>query len=158
MAWAKLSTTTLSGTADNISSGTITAKTTLQVMALRIPSGGDTRFKLTFNNDSGNNYSQKHSTNDANDSSDTTIPFIEATGNSQVPSFSVSYIINVSAYEKLVIEWYVDQNTAGTNTPNRLKILGKWTNKVSQITEIDFDNTSAGDLASGTTMAVLGTD
>ena len=158
MAWGKLASETLTTTADNLSSGTITANKFIQVMANRIPSGS-TRFKLSFNNDSGNNYSQRASQDGGSDGTDTGIPFLESVGDQTIPTFHILNIVNISSEEKLVIQFYVIQNTAGAGTaPGRVEHTGKWTNTSSQITEIDFDNTSGGDFASDTNISVLGTD
>ena len=78
---------------------------------------------------------------------------------STVNRFHNLYIINISSEEKLVIGHTIEVVTTGAGTaPQRMEVVGKWTNTSSQITEIDIDNPNAGDYLTDSNLTVLGRD
>lgn len=157
MAWEKLSSQTLSGTEDTIDSGTITAKTFLQLLSHTLNSG--TIHPATqFNSDTANNYATRDSLNGGADSTATSVGYLLSVAPSE-PVFVVMYVINISAQEKICIYWSADGSTAGSGTaPRRRELVGKWVNTSSQITSAQLANQSAGDFAADSNFTVLGTD
>src|SRR5437879_7241850 len=113
---------------------------------------------LRFNNDSGNNYAYRNSNNGAADTTTVSTSAIALNATSPVPSLFRIFVVNRSTQEKLVILHHIDQNTAGAaNAPNRDETVGKWANTSAQITEVDVV-ASTSTFASGTTLAVYGSD
>ncbi len=163
MAWQKLDTTTLGGTADTITlNGTgsgFTAKKFLQLLINTFDSGTTTH-GIRFNNDSGSNYSRRRSTNGAADGTNVSQTEIQVRDAGTTPvKFTVVDAINISAQEKLVISHHVDNEAAGAGSaPNRQEVVGKWANTSAQITREDTQNVSTGDYLTDSITSLLGTD
>lgn len=158
MAWSKLESTTLTTSGSNVTSGTITASNFLQVMSLNERTGAnDMRF--TFNNDTGNNYANRKSSDGGADGTLTSQPnnaYLTLSG--ARPSFLNMFIVNISSEEKLCIYNVIHNGTAGAGTaPQRQEWVGKWVNTSSQITEIDI-SPDGGNLNTNSNITVLGTD
>ncbi len=159
MAWAKLESNTLTGTADDISN-TITETTFLQSMLHKINTGGEVNPNLTFNSDSGSNYAQRNCTNGGSESTLGSQTKLEFTNSVITPtSFVVMYSINITGEEKLNILFEVEEKSSGAGTaPDRIEHVSKWANTSAQITTVNFGNDAAGDYAIGSNATVLGTD
>jgi hypothetical protein len=154
--WEELASVEGDGTSTTISSGTIPAKKYLWVQAFTNASSQNTGFQ--FNNDTGNNYAIRRSTNGGTDATDTSIGYIEGSDTSK--AFTNMFIINNSANEKLTIGQSVHNPTAGSGTaPTRNEVVGKWTNTSAQITEIDYmQQTTSVNFPSGSFLKVWGHD
>lgn len=145
--------TTLGSAGDLISVTGLPARKYLRIFITTINSGSIT-YVLRFNNDSGNNYARRISSNGGAD----------ATGTGQSAAltmsgrgFTVIKVFNEAASEKLCIASSTLQSTAGAGTaPNRAEYAGKWANTSDQITRVDVVNTDSGDFASGSEVVVLG--
>jgi hypothetical protein len=149
--WQELASVELGGTADELSSGTITAKKYLWVQYYVIKSGtANTRWR--FNNDTGSNYSARYSGNGGADGTVTSQTSIYTHANTSDNAFGNIFIINNSANEKLGMFHET------TTSSDRSEITAKWANTSSQITEIDLINTDTGDFLTGTLMRVWGHD
>tara|TARA_R110002051_G_scaffold152947_3_gene225502 strand:- start:5351 stop:6433 length:1083 start_codon:yes stop_codon:yes gene_type:complete len=157
--WEELASVELTGTADTISSGTITAKKYLWVQFYQ-KSSGACNIQMTFNNDTGSNYARRGSNDGGSDFTSTSASILQfQTGDTDSAHFFNMFIVNNSANEKLGISHGVTQNTAGAGTATeRKEQVHKWANTSAQITEIDIDNTDSGSYASGTIMKVWGSD
>lgn len=157
--WEELASVELTGTADTISSGTITAKKYLWIQFYQ-KSSGACNINMTFNNDTGSNYARRGNndgTGDFTSASASNLAF--QTGDTDSAHFFNMFIINKSANEKLGISHGITQNTAGAgNAPQRKEQVHKWANTSAQITEIDIDNTDSGSYASGTILKVWGSN
>jgi len=156
--WEELASVDLSGgAADNLSSGTITAKKYLWIQYY-VQASGSAGANFQFNNDTGSNYAhrrQDNGTSDATATSQTDIEMRVSYGD----SFGNMFIINNASNEKLVIAHEIDNPTAGAATaPQRTERVAKWTNTSNQITEIDLNNDGGGDFDTGTIMKVWGAD
>lgn len=155
--WEELASVELTSAADNLSSGTITAKKYLWVQCYTVASGA-INARVTFNNDTGSNYAKRNSDNGSADGSIGNQAFWQinaTTGN----EFYNIFIINNSSNEKLMSGHVLGQGTAGAaNATSRGEQVGKWANTVDQITEIDFTNAGAGDYAGGSFLKVWGSD
>jgi len=156
--WTELSSTTLTGSASTINSGTITAKKYLWIQ-LYAKQASSFSFEGHFNGDTSSNYSARYS---GNGGADTTSTFTKFAGNFSGGGeyFLNAFVINVSNKEKLAIVHTSEMNASGAGTaPRRLEWVSKWVNTSSQITSIDFTKEAGmGDLQSGTALRVWGSD
>ncbi len=135
----------------SISSNTFTAKKYLWFQGHYTVDSTNGNDRLRFNSDSGTNYNIRSSINGASDGTDlsTTFAFVRVQGNQSQSVFFNTFIINVSAEEKLLITHNVYENAAGAgNAPIREEIVCKWTNTSSQITSMEIFR-SAGNFTSG---------
>lgn len=155
--WEELGRTTLGGAGDTISITTIAARKYLRIYFWGIASGS-IRGVFRFNNDSGNNYAYRTSTNGAADVTANTQSAISTIGTGAFDVLVVLDVINVSAKEKYASGFYVNTTTGVGNPPGRVEIVGKWVNTSAQITRVDVVNDQAGDFASGSEVLVLGHD
>ena len=80
MAWERLAHVALSGSGDVLDSGTFTAKKNMRVIIQTIATGGNIKENITFNSDTGNNYSRRRSNDGASDSTDTSQAQLEVRG------------------------------------------------------------------------------
>jgi len=157
--WTELSSTTLTGAAASIDTGTISAKKYLWVQ-LYANQSGYLNSSLNFNSDTGSNYAVRFSDDGGADSTSTSQTKLDLRmGEHANPSFSNTFIINSSSKEKLVISHNVNQKSSGSGTaPARGEVVGKWSNTSSQITSIQIVRTSGGSFASGSILKVWGSD
>ena len=157
--WTELASTTLTGSADTIDSGTFTAKKYLWVQAYVKQTTSNIRIATRFNSDTGSTYSVRDSEVGGADSTATSQTYIKNSGSNSYSGFINMFIVNVSSKEKLAISHYVGQNTAGAaNAPVRHEVVGKWANTSNSITSIQLYNDQAGDYASGSILKVWGSD
>tara|TARA_B110001454_G_scaffold210282_1_gene224640 strand:+ start:10 stop:1095 length:1086 start_codon:yes stop_codon:yes gene_type:complete len=159
--WEELASVDLSGgAANNIDSGTITAKKYLWVQYYTEQST-DSDFLITFNgDDSSGNYARRYSNDGGTDITSGTSQnnFTQVSRTANLPQFTNMFIINNSANEKLIIAHTVYQMTAGEETaPARWEAVGKWDNTSEQITSMNIKSGS-GNLASKTILKVWGSD
>ena len=158
MAWERLAHTEL-GSNGTLASGTFSAKKNLRVIIYGNAVSGGT-LALNFNSDTGDNYAYRGSDNGGSDGTAGSQPAIPITITSNVKSYCVINITNVSDKEKIFIGHNTDVGSgAGAgNAPTRREVVGKWANTSAQITSIQIVNNSAGslDLAAGSYITVLG--
>jgi hypothetical protein len=159
--WEELASVTLGGDAAEISSGTITAKKYLWVQVYVQNASTSDDVEVQFNNDTGNNYSWRHSINGGSDTTGTStdvITVINRNAAADVGRYANFFVINNSANEKLLIGHGVEEETSGAaNAPTRNEAVGKWANTSSQITEVSI-TTASGNLRSGAELRVWGSD
>ena len=149
----------------NLSTGTFTAKKYLMVQTYFKPTSANTS-GMVMNNDTAYNYANRRSKNGGTDETRTSsdsLAGIQINGNYNEGDWALhtSFIINKSDKEKLSINEFNAQNTAGAgNAPERVESVGKWTNTSSQITEIDITDGAGGalTLTSGSRIKVWGFD
>ena len=160
MAWGKAGSTTLGTAGDNVSV-TCTASINNQILFHKInDTSSGVNPNLTFNSDSGSNYTQRNCTNGGSESTLVNQAKLEFTNAGVTPtSFVVGYTLNVEGEEKLNILFDVEEKTAGANNaPNRIEHTSKWVNTSSQITTVNMGNDDSGDYAIGSNLTVLGSD
>jgi len=157
--WVELGRHTLGGTADNINVTSLSDKRYYMVLFDRQASG-QCRQKFRLNSDTGSNYAYRLSQNGAADSTGTSQTDMgDNTPSGTVPSFSVSYIANRSANEKLLLGHLVDQSTAGAGTsPQRQEYVAKHAQTSNPVSAVNLYNDGSGDYASGSEVVVLGWD
>jgi hypothetical protein len=156
--WQELASVTASGSSTNLSSGTISGKKYLWIECFQEGTSAD--LDITFNNDSGSNYSDRYSLDGSNGTrvSTTRLRNWLHQGYAGQSSFSNIFIINNASKEKLVIGHSINTGGIGSaNDPNRGEWTGKWTNTSNQITEIDLDSTS-GNFGTNSILKVWGAD
>jgi hypothetical protein len=160
MAWGKAGSTTLSSSAGNIDSGTLSANKFLQFQLHTMSATAEQYSNIQCNSDTGSNYAQRYSTNggaDAFSGGRTEIIWYAPTNASD--RFMIGYVFNISGEEKLFIGSGVASNTAGAgNAPERRELTGKWANTSAQITSIKFNATGSWTMATDTNLSVLGSD
>ena len=157
--WEELASVDLSGgAADEVSSGTITAKKYLWVQFFGEASGS-IQETFRFNNDTGSNYARRMSSNGGADSTDTSVSACSSGSADSTNHFYNLFIINNSSNEKLIIGHQIRAGSAGAgNAPDRREYVYKWANTSSQITEIDVGNNSTGDFGTNSFLKVWGAD
>ena len=158
MAWVKLAGVESSVTDDTITTGAFTAKTFL-VVPFYATMTGDTNTQIIFNSDTGSNYVIRQSFSGGADSTSVSrANFSCQDSGVSLSLFTINYIINISAQEKLIIQHQVTGQTAGAaNAPARAEIMGKWANTSSQITEVTCNQSNPGSY-NFKSLNVLGTD
>jgi hypothetical protein len=156
--WQELASVELGSTADEINSGTFTAKKYLMVQLHGVASGSISGSDLQFNGDTGSNYARRYSGNGASDGTGTSETTLGGIGSSSGDSFVNWFIINKSDKEKLVIGDGVYGSTGAGNAPDRRELTGKWSNTSAQITSIKVKENASGGWASGSTLKVWGFD
>jgi len=160
--WEELASVDLSGgAADNLSSGTITAKKYLWYQIYLEDSGGTIGAQLTVNNDTSTNYTVRRAFDGGADATSTsrTNWYADADQKASEPIFINGFIINNSSNEKLIIQHDTRIGGVGAGTaPSRQEIVGKWANTSNQITEIDVDNAGTGDFGTKSIIKVWGSD
>ena len=154
MAWAKSSSVTGDASSTTLTTGTIDATTFSQaVFYVDTFVGGNMR----LNGDTGSNYARRYSANGAADETSASNDKMNWLYD-LAPAFTVSYFINISAEEKLVLSFDVEQNTAGAGSaPNRMELVFKWSNTAAQITEYAIAKTSTN-FTTAVNLTVLRTD
>ena len=159
--WEELASVELGTTANNIDSGTISAKKYLWVQCFIESSGGATNASVQFNGDTANNYSNRLSINGGADSTDTSSGNIGcfSTGSADENGFINFFAINNSANEKLCVGSNVSVSTTGAGSaPDRREGVGKWANTSAQITSINISEATAGTYGAKTLLKVWGSD
>ena len=156
--WEELASVDLSGgSADVLSSGTISAKRYLWVQ-FYVKKSGSIVPEVSFNDSTANEYAYRFSDNGASDGTVQVNKSAFRTSTDDTNSFVNMFIINNSSTEKLAIVHSSDVTTTGAGAaPSRREIVAKWTGS-SQITKIDIDNVSSGNFDTASTMKVWGAD
>ena len=136
------------------------AKKHLMIQA-KIVATGAVNTLWRFNNDSGSNYSNRHSGNGGSEDVEVNISHLDiynATDDDDVGFFTMN-VINEASKEKLVIAEVVGNNANGAgNAPTRDEHVAKWANTSNAITRVDVVNTQGGSFTEGSEVTVYGTD
>ena len=157
--WEELASVDLSGgAADNLNSGTFTAKKYLWVQAFMEADGGLITGASTFNGDTAGNYARRRQSNGAADNTAGNETAIDVRGGENKNRYDNMFIVNNLSKEKLVIG-NLAVTTAGVATvPDRVEYVAKWANTSSQITSINYSNTDAGSYGTTSIIKVWGSD
>ena len=146
------------GTADNISSGTFTAKKYLWVQCFMEQDTSSITGNITFNGDTGSNYCRRRSNNGAAQSVGLGESSIDVRGGESKNRFENMFIKNIAGDEKLVIGHHVVTSTGASNAPDRTEYKAKWTNTSNQITSINFANIDPGNYGTKSFIKVWGSN
>lgn len=163
LTWAKNGTTTLSSASDTLDVTGFTASETMQTLQHGILNSSS--LKLTtrgnLNGDTGNNYAYRTKDNGGTEENGGSISYwrigagLNPTGGD---NFIVSYMVNISGEEKLMLSWINNSNASGAgNAPQRGETACKWAN-TDQVTDIDQANVGNGDYDTDSNLTVLGTN
>jgi len=165
MAWGKSGSTTTTTTGDTVTVSGLSDNKFYVVLGHHLPSGN---FRTTYriNNDSSGSegssgtYALRKS-EDGGSENTTTYQTQIKVGNQDAAYdyFDVSYLVNISTEEKLMINYNMRNGGNGEgNCTNRVDAVGKWANTSSVISRIDAVNDQGGSYASGSNNSVLGSD
>lgn len=159
MAWGKAGSTTLSTAGDNIDV-TVSDNSTMQMMAYTGVTGGHHSQLGRFNSDGGTTYATRKCVDGGTDW--TGISQTKAWVSGYVDNFatfSVSYIVNISTEEKLMITHVTRQGASGAQTsPKRTEGVSKWANTSDTISSINLVNGGTGDYDTSSNLTILGSD
>lgn len=156
--YEELGRTQLGSSGDTISVSSFSARKYLRLQMLLIPSGS-INTNITFNSDTGNNYSYRYSANGASDTSLTSQANIEVHITGTLSNIVVIDVLNIAAQEKLAYWSNTGLGAAGATTaPSRLEGAAKWTNTSAQITTVTLTNDDPGSYDTGSLLTVLGHD
>ena len=156
--WQELDSVELSATANEIDSGTFTAKKYLWVQLHGVADGSISGADLQFNGDTGSNYARRYSGNGDTDGTGTSEATLGGIGTGSGDSFVSWFIINKSDNEKLVVGEGLANTTGAGNAPDRRELTGKWANTSDSITSIKVKENGSGGWTNGTTLKVWGSD
>jgi hypothetical protein len=160
--WVELGRTTLGSAGDAITVSSLADKRYYMVLGYT-PASGQIQQRIRGGNstkDTGSNYAMRESRNGAADAAAGSEIGIRLSDGETTPEFSVSYVANLSASEKLTQSHMVIQNTAGAGTaPKREECVGKHAFTSNPWDVISLDNPSgSGDFDTGSEVVVLGWD
>jgi hypothetical protein len=159
MTWTQIANVKLTSSGDTLDSGTMDEYKMYVIHAFRLATGNLDNEKLRFNNDSGSNYSYRHATNGASDSTNINDSGINFNGQTAAQNGFINiYVFNfASGEEKLAMNIDCRENAAGAgNCVNEQVSWGKWANTSSNITQIQLDNGGTGDYDTDSFMTIYG--
>lgn len=149
--------TTLSSAGGSLEVSNLPYRKYLRILIYTIPTGGTADSTFRLNNDTGNNYSYRNSTDGGADSSVTSTSFWGGSASTSEPRFIVYDIVNIPNREKLGYVTYVLQGTAGAgNATSRREQSAKWSNTSAAISRAGLQNSGSGNYAIGSEIVVLG--
>jgi hypothetical protein len=159
MAWEKLSTTVLTGTADEIDSGTIDARINL-FATLFIKDSGTANLKLQFNDVTTTTYATRYNENNSSDTTQDTqasIRLYQTGSGTNIERYVTMFISNIGSKEKLVTAQVNEMTATGAGTaPLSVSVSGKWESGTNSITSIQAINDAAGSFAADSALVVYG--
>ena len=149
--WTEIGRTTLASAGDTLTVSSLPARKYLMIR-VDVINSGQNDLVMTFNSDSGNNY-----TYDAQ----TSASFIALdAGAPSEPQFFTMEIINVAARTKRGYYRAVREGAGAAASNVAVERTGffKWANTTNAITSITITNSDTGDLAIGSELVVMGHD
>jgi hypothetical protein len=158
--WEEIGRTTLGVAGDTISVTGLTNRKHLRILAYVSATGGTVAIQTRLNNDSGNNYARRSSSNGGADATATASNYMTDSGVVATDQLMIVQITNVSTKEKIASFQYGSLGAAGSGTaPTRIEGYGKWVNTSDPISRVDVVNVAGtGDFAIGSELIVLGHD
>ena len=158
--WKEVGRTTLGSSGDTIDVTSLPDKRYYMILMDYRDTGGQINTNMTINNDTGNNYARRWSTDGATDSTQTSRNSMNHGHYTANDGYAVAYLSNVSSKEKLLMSHSV-ANHSGTGAgtaPNRNEFVGKWANTSNVVSSIKHTNSDTGSFTSGSEVVVLGYD
>ena len=156
--WKEVGRTTLGSSGDTIDVTSLPDKRYYMILMDYRDTGGQINTNMTINNDTGNNYARRWSTDGATDSTQTSRNSMNHGHYTANDGYAVAYLSNVSSKEKLLMSHSV-ANHSGTGAgtaPNRNEFVGKWANTSNVVSSIKHTNSDTGSFTSGSEVVVLG--
>jgi len=154
--WQELGRTTLGSAGDTITVSGLTAKDNLLLLGDLVMDGaGYGTAELTFNSDTGTNYSSRMSVQGNTDTTHTGQTYIDIGKVLALESFFIGFVRNVATETKLMMGFVNEEGAVGSGTaPDRCDETGFWSNNTNAISEISI--TCGADFASGSELVILG--
>ena len=157
--WKEVGRTTLGSAGDTIDVTSLSDKRYYMLLTNFKDTGGQVNTNLTFNNDSGNNYARRWSTNGASDTTQTSRNSLNWHETVVNEGLGVVYISNLSNKEKLLISHSVENSSTGAGSaPDRKEFVGKWANTTTAISSMKHTNSDTGSYDTNSEVVVLGYD
>ena len=160
--WKELARTTLGSTSSSITVSSIPDKRYYMVLQNDLASGNvNWNFRVGNGSiDPLSNYSDRHSTNGGSDTISTNANRIgDVLGNQPHDRFGVMYFANLASKEKLMQGHIMDYGATGAGiAPDRLEIVGKWTNTSNVIDTVQLLDDGTDKMGIGSQLVVLGWD
>jgi hypothetical protein len=160
MAWQKNKTDTLPSSNDTLEITALTDLLFTVVLAHIIPTG-DVSPTMTLNNDTASVYAERFSRDGATDTTNASaalLNMINTIGNDE-DMFSIGYWINITAQEKLGINFTMHANASGAGTaPTRQEGTAKYVNTSDPIDAFTYTNSQAGSYDTDSNITALSTD
>lgn len=156
--WEEIGRTRLTSAGDTIEISGLPERRYLKILISLFPSGGTISTSLTFNSDTGTNYSAQRSTDfgAASDITSQTGLFVDTTLSNEA-RFSVIEVSNFENKVKLFLAKTMESGGAdATTAPNNRRVNGKWSNSTDLISTITLSNTGTGSYDTGSELIVLG--
>ena len=154
--WEELDRVSLGSAGNTITSNTFAARKYLRILfAVRADStGSPTGIQLSFNGDTGNNYTRRSSLNGAAEATQTSQSSSNSGTSFGYLQIATIDVLNVASYEKF-FSGNVISGTAGAATVNDyLRWSGKWANTSNQITSLAVSGSN--NFAAGSEVVVVG--
>jgi len=160
--WVELGRTTLGSNTDPITVSSLADKRYYMILTdiNSYTSGVNADCNFRLNNDSGSNYADRRAIDGSEGTQTSQTQNDVVTIGNDLDYFSVGYLANRSANEKLGYLHACDNGTLGAGTaPRRTELAHKWANTSNPFSRIDWVcDTSSGTYASGSECVVLGWD
>jgi len=149
---------TLSSAGDDMDITDLTGKLLNQFLIYKITSGSS-KIEVTFNNDSGSNYTFRRSANGATDTTSVNQSNIRMDISQTFDDFVQGLMVSVSSDEKLGIFHQVSTGTLGAGgIPERFEIYCKWVNTSDTLDRVDSNNNGSGSYATDSNTSCLAAD
>ena len=165
MAWAKSGSDTLTSTSNTLDISVDTPVKSNQFLSHTFVGGTWNQLAYRLGNttiDTGSNYSERYSRDGGAEGTATSQADLDLWANTSTPQhdqFTLSYIVNISSKEKLLITFGMDRNTAGAaNVPRRIEAVGKWANTSNQFDQIRIWEKNSDVFASDSNLSALGSE
>ncbi|UVF62408.1 hypothetical protein [Nitrososphaeria virus YSH_174770] len=159
--WKEIARTTLGSASDTITVDSIPARDNLMIIPYVYDEGSNQVYgQGRFNNDSGSNYANRWSRNGGSDTTNINqTEMITYFAGAAFGEFGIFEMANIAGQEKLLIDHGVAADATGAGTaPKRHEGVHKWANTSNQVTRFDYLNGGAGTFGTGSEVVVLGYD
>lgn len=158
--WTELGRVTLGLAGDSLKCAGLLPKKNLRIIMNLLATGGTTTAEMTFNGDTGNNYSRQSIINGAAPADAVSQPSLGLAGGASSEDKYINIeLSNLTASEKLGRSMNVESGGAGAAAAPDHSIQDiKWANTSAQINRVDVVNNGAGDFAVGSEIIVYGRD
>jgi len=145
--WQELASVDDTSNGNSVDTGTFAAKKYLMIQAKYKYTSGNDPF-LQFNGDTDNNYIYRRSMDGGSESNSGANGGFVDNANTDYNVYDTIFIVNESGKEKIGICHTAHDvaNTGANNLMGRREFVGKWTNTSDQITSVQYNLASAGDI------------
>lgn len=158
--WQEIGRTRLTGAGDTITVSSLPARRHLRIIVALLATGGTISAALTFNGDTGSNYSIQASTDFGAGGDGTSAANASMLGAAAAEdSYLTIDVLNIATTQKLFMSLNIQSGGASATTaPDSRTVYGKWSNTSDAISSLTLTNAGTGDFAIGSEVVVLGHD